>query len=307
MDYTETNQTETSQQLIDIFYKDTYRIDSLISQINNGALQTVTTKTDKTQGSTSFNTGSVGIIGTFSASINRNTSEGTGKHIEETRKIGDDLLLKLLDQLDILPQAEGCLEKFSNLNIIRGSISLRNYKFFSQMIPLLKDGAQVFDPTLKEKTEVENAIKFIKNKKPKTQDDNNLLKSLNSRLQDIKKQSDSTRHIFENLHLILPFLPTGIGFEVTTDDGTVFTGSLKSEYLIDSEESISLNYGSHLPDRWNVLGIIDFKNPQETIPASNDVLAGLFTAMKEMSKMLIGSNSNATIIPILIYRNLDIA
>lgn len=62
MDYTETNQTETSQQLIDIFYKDTYRIDSLISQINNGALQTVTTKTDKTQGSTSFNTGSIPIL-----------------------------------------------------------------------------------------------------------------------------------------------------------------------------------------------------------------------------------------------------
>ena len=94
--------------------------------------------------------------------------------------------------------------------------------------------------------------------------------------------------------------------EVSTEDGTVFTGSLKSEYLIDSEESISLNYGSRLPDKWNVLGIVDFKNPHETIPDSNDALAGLFTAMKEMSKMLIGSKSNATIIPILIYRNLNV-
>ena len=59
MDDTKETYQEASQQLIDIFYKDTYRIDSLISQINNGALQTVTTKTDKTQGSTTFSAGSV--------------------------------------------------------------------------------------------------------------------------------------------------------------------------------------------------------------------------------------------------------
>ena len=239
MDDTKETYQEASQQLIDIFYKDTYRIDSLISQINNGALQTVTTKTDKTQGSASFTNSKFGIPGTLSAGMDVKTSESMAKHIEETRKIGDDLLLQLLDQLNIRPQAEGYLEKYSNLNIISGTISLRNYKIFSQMIPLLKDGAQLFDPTMKEKLEVENTISFLKNKNSKTQEEKNILKNLKSHLQDIKKQSESTRNVFENLHIMLPFLPTGIGLEVSADDGTVFTGSLKSEYLIDSEESIT--------------------------------------------------------------------
>lgn len=53
MDNHKRDSDKTAQQLIDIFYKDTYRLDSIISQINNGALQSVTTKTDKTQSSVS--------------------------------------------------------------------------------------------------------------------------------------------------------------------------------------------------------------------------------------------------------------
>ena len=79
MDDTKETYQEASQQLIDIFYKDTYRIDSLISQINNGALQTVTTKTDKTQGSASFSAASEGIPGAVSANFNKKTSEGMEK------------------------------------------------------------------------------------------------------------------------------------------------------------------------------------------------------------------------------------
>ena len=48
MDNTNKNQEETSRHLIDIFYKDDYRLNSLISQVNNGALQSIVTKTDKT-------------------------------------------------------------------------------------------------------------------------------------------------------------------------------------------------------------------------------------------------------------------
>ena len=54
MDNTTQNQTTDTrdeQALIDIFYLDSYRLNSLISQLNNGALQAVTTMTENSQGS----------------------------------------------------------------------------------------------------------------------------------------------------------------------------------------------------------------------------------------------------------------
>ena len=84
MDNTNKNQEETSRHLIDIFYKDDYRLNSLISQINNGALQSVVTKTDKTQVSVSDFTGSLGVMQFISASGKGSTSESIGKHIETT-------------------------------------------------------------------------------------------------------------------------------------------------------------------------------------------------------------------------------
>lgn len=79
MDNTNKNQEEASRHLIDIFYKDDYRLNSLISQVNNGALQSVVTKTDKTQGSVSDLTGSLGIMQFLSASGKSGTSESMGK------------------------------------------------------------------------------------------------------------------------------------------------------------------------------------------------------------------------------------
>ena len=84
MDNTNKNQEETSRHLIDIFYKDDYRLNSLISQINNGALQSVVTKTDKTQESVSDFTVSLSEMQFISPKRKGSTSESIGKHIETT-------------------------------------------------------------------------------------------------------------------------------------------------------------------------------------------------------------------------------
>ena len=52
MEHENENQTETA--LIDIFYKDTEPLNSIISQINKGTLQSLTTKSEDLQGSTFF-------------------------------------------------------------------------------------------------------------------------------------------------------------------------------------------------------------------------------------------------------------
>ncbi|MCI7078760.1 MAG: hypothetical protein MR949_07280 [Veillonellaceae bacterium] len=306
MDNTNKNQEETSRYLIDIFYKDDYRLNSLISQINNGALQSVVTKTDKTQGSVSDFTGSLGVMQFISASGKGSTSESIGKHIEETRKIGDESLLKLIEQLNINPQECNFSEVFSCLNIISGSITLRNFKLISQMIPLIKDSMGIFEPTIKKQNCLEEMAKLLKAKSSKTPDDKRKLRELESELYAVKVEAMPYTSIFNNLHVLLPFLPTGIGLEVLADDSTVFTGSLKSEYLIDSEETISLNYGTTLPGKWNVLGILDYKTTSNDEPAQDDVVATLHKAMSGISNLLVNPNSKATVIPIMIYRNLNL-
>ena len=62
MEQTTKIQTDTPEEpLIDIFYKDTYRLNSLVSQINQGALQSVTTTLDDSQGSIHSTKANVGI------------------------------------------------------------------------------------------------------------------------------------------------------------------------------------------------------------------------------------------------------
>lgn len=304
MDNHKRDSDKTAQQLIDIFYKDTYRLDSIISQINNGALQSVTTKTDKTQSSVSDLGGSVGLTQLLSASGKNTSSESVGKHIEETRKIGDDLLIQLIRQLNITPQSNNFTKVFSYLNIISGTINLKNFKLIAQMIPLLKDGMDIFDHNIAKKNTLEYMINFIKTKSSKTSDDKKKLKELENALYATELEAMPNKAIFNNLHAILPFLPTGIGFEVSTDDGTLFTGTLKSKYLIDSEETISLNYGARLPGKWNILGIIDYKENSDAEPNENDIIAMLHKSMNQIAGALINSTSKATIIPIMIYRNL---
>lgn len=49
----------------------------------------------------------------LSASGKNTSSESVGKHIEETRKIGDDLLIQLIRQLNITPQSNNFTKVFS--------------------------------------------------------------------------------------------------------------------------------------------------------------------------------------------------
>lgn len=43
------NDLENEQALIDIFYKDTYRLNSLLSQINNGTLRNIMTTSENSR------------------------------------------------------------------------------------------------------------------------------------------------------------------------------------------------------------------------------------------------------------------
>ena len=306
MDNHEENQTpETGQALIDIFYKDTYRLESLISQIDNGALQTVTTIMDSKQGSVSSYNGSIGAPAIIGASAKHDTSESIEEHIQKTKKSFDDTIIDLLSKLGISPQTKDFSKTFSTLNIITGRITLRNYNTFSQIIPLLKNGNALFDKDISTKTIIKRHIDILKNKSSKSKEDKLQIAALEKQYCELQIKVLQNELLYENLQILLPFLPSGLGFTITTDDGTSFSGSIKNDYLIDSEEDIFMNQGSNLPDKWNMLGIVDSK---EAIPASstNDAMANLTAAMTDSLKSFFPTDADATIIPLLIYRELNI-
>lgn len=308
MDNAAQNKTEDAREeypLIDFFYKDTYRLNSLISQINNGALQSVTTIKDNAQGSILSTKGSIGVQGFVSIGSDDNTSRSTKNSVQETKNPFDDSIIQMLDQLGLSPQLSFPQKIFSSLQVVQGTVSLKNYKMFSEIIPVISNLAPFFDEKMKKRHQLEQYISMLKNKSSKSSEEKKQLKQWEEEFFKQKVLTASEDEIFKNLHMVLPFLPKGIGFEFRLDDDSILTGNLKSEYLIDAEESIFLNFGEALPHRWNVLGIVDYKDDNLADDNSNP-LAALSTIMKGISSMFFQSESKATVIPLLIYRDLNL-
>lgn len=195
---------------------------------------------------------------------------------------------------------------FANLNVINGKISLKNYNTISQIIPLIKNGNALFDSDISAKTITKMQLDILKNKSSKNKKDKDLINELEQQYCEQQFKVVQSELLYDNLQILLPFLPKGLGFTLTTNDGTTFSGSIKPEYLIDSEEDIFMNYGSNLPDKWNILGIVDSKEQSTSDTTANDALTNLVNAMSGSLKSFFPSNADATIIPLLIYRELNI-
>lgn len=140
MDNTTQNQTTDTrdeQALIDIFYLDSYRLNSLISQLNNGALQAVTTTTENSQGSILSTKGSIGFQGFVNLGSNDNTSEGIKRSIQMTKTPLHDEVIVFLNRLGLSPTSNFSQNVFSSLQVKEGVISLKNYKMFAEVIPII--------------------------------------------------------------------------------------------------------------------------------------------------------------------------
>lgn len=307
MDNIEENQTPQEEQaIIDIFYKDTYRLESIISQIDNGALQTVVTTMDSKQGSSSHIAGSIGVPSVLGSNAKNVTSESEEQHIQKTKKSLDDAIIDLLSKLGIAPQRNNFSKTCANLNIVTGNIALNNYNVISKIIPILQNGNILFDSEISEKTIIKKHIDLLKGLTSKTKEQKKMITELEAEYykQQMKVMKDEM--LYDNIQAFMPFLPKGLGFTIKTSDETIFGGSLKTEYLIDTEEDILMNYGSTLPGEWNILGIIDFKDKANDTTDSSDIMNNLSSSMQLSLDKIFPQNKDATIIPLLIYRELNI-
>jgi hypothetical protein len=304
MEHENKNQTETA--LIDIFYKDTERLNSIISQINKGTLQSLTTKSEDLQGSTFYSGGKVGIPGS-GLECNQQSKEENKKIIEENRLIQDFSVIDLLQTLDLEVIDSVTNDMLADLVILEGSLKLQNYKAISNAMPLLTPYYQLFESG--EDLRLNNMnieLTTLKKTNPKTTEIRNKIKSLESEISTYKHNYDVGKKIISFMPNILPFLPKGLGFEITLKNNLTFNGVLKDKYLIDSEEIILTTYNTNLPGYWKILGIIDsIDDATESKDLSNPINAinNITTFFK---KMLSPNPIKGIIKPILIFRDLNL-
>lgn len=305
MEHENENQTETA--LIDIFYKDTERLNSIISQINKGTLQSLTTKSEDLQGSTFYSGGKVGIPGS-GLECNQQSKEENKKIIEENRLIQDFSVIDLLQTLDLEVIDSVTNDMLADLVILEGSLKLQNYKAISNAIPLLMPFYDMFgkkDNDLKIK-EANIELTSLKKINPRTPEIREKIKLLENNIKSLNHNSDNLKNLFSFMPNILPFLPKGLGFEITLKNEMTFNGVLKDKYLIDSEEIVLTTYNTKLPGKWKILGVIDSidDSNEEQDPSNPITVINSITTFFKL--MLSPSPIKGVIKPILIFRDLNI-
>lgn len=298
------NQAETA--LIDIFYKDTERLNSIISQINKGTLQSLTTKSEDLQGSNFYSGGKVGILGS-GLECNQQTKEENKRVIEENRLIQDFSIIDLLQTLDLEVIDSITNDMLADLVILEGSLKLQNYKAISNAVPLLTPFYETFgnaDNLRLQEMNIELAC--LKKQNPKTPEIKEKIKQLDANIKSLNNNIVSLKNIFSFMPNILPFLPKGLGFEITLKNNMTFNGVLKNRYLIDSEEIILTTYNTQLPGKWKILGIID--SIEESIESGNTAnpINAVNSITSFFKQILSPTPIKGVIKPILIFRNLNI-
>ncbi len=307
----EENQTDNlyteGTSLIDIFYKDNERIYSLISQINRGAWQERIITQEKKQKSDVTHKANIGATRALGSEFSETEGEDITRNIQTKTEPFDDIVLNLLKTLNISPKITPPSKVFSHIDILKGSIRLQNFKMISNILPILKQSPKIFLEELQKLDMLLLQIQEIRQKKKRTPEENQRLSALENERNRLQKIGKEKQNILETISSMSKIFPTGIGFELFMDDEFVFSGQLKPNNLIDSEEIVFANYGGTLPAEWNILGIIDYIENDTILEEDN---ANPIKAVSQISEAIKGtfSNNNITgiIIPILIYRELEV-
>ena len=224
----------------------------------------------------------------------------------QTKKVTyDEIAQRLLAELNIEPKLHSTETVFSQLDIFRGRITIINYKVLFNIVPVYQQYASLIFPEAKEKECLQEELEQLKSKH-KTRESQNAIKYLSKKIAALDLHLKKIISAMEAFGALKEIFPTGIGFELKMSDDSVFTGNLKSEYLVDTEEIVFSNYGDILPDVWNILGIVDYKTTS-TLGISGTFISSMRYASNQLKTVLSGSDSKGTIIPILIYRELFVA
>lgn len=140
--------------LIDILYKDEYRIDSYLAQMMNGVLRRRKLQETESQTDEKTISSSIKIV---SGSFN---DIGVSSLMEETRFVPHDRnVITLLETLDLEPQENLSSENVSGrLVCLKGRLAIRDFGKFNEIISAMANNSKAFNVNQKEAKELKKTF-----------------------------------------------------------------------------------------------------------------------------------------------------
>ena len=248
--------------LIDILYKDEYRVESYIAQIMHGLLKrkkiqdsTVQTNIEKISG---------GLMPVLSGDYTKNNQDLT---LEELNIIPHDHnVIVLLDKLDLSPiEILSGEEIIGRLIWLKCRLAIRDFKKFNDFVPAISNNAKMFNMTKKMADDIQNQFKVISK-----------------------------------------IIPLNVEVECFLKDNSVIRGILKEQYLLTAYQDIVAMYGTNLPGRWNVVGILDSLNANKLKQSEKKSFRFGMDSLTVMAESIYREGApKYSIIPVLIFRGLE--
>ena len=144
--------------LIDILYKDEYRIDSYLAQIMKGVLKRRKVQETNSRTDTKEMGGSIKI---FSGNF---VEGGTQTTMEETRFVPHDRNVNdLLTLLALEPQENLSSEEIvGRLVCLKGRLSVRDFRKFTEIISVMAENNEMFNVDKKEATKMKKSSEMAR-------------------------------------------------------------------------------------------------------------------------------------------------
>jgi len=117
-----------------------------------------------------------------------------------------------------------------------------------------------------------------------------------------KSEVNTIKRMFDAVAKIIPL---NIEIECVMNDGETVRGTLKEDYLTTAYQDILAIYGTRLPGKWNVVGILD-KVKTSTPQFAGHSFRGSVDSLSMVADALYKEgNPRYSLMPLLIFRELD--
>lgn len=248
--------------LIDFLYLDTNKLNSFISQINNGTLQSVSTKSSTMQGSNNSYSGNASIPAVAQASTSRSaSSSNVNEEILNYNPYHSQYVEILNDLLSYIQEFDSSNDYDHTLCFFEGAIQIRS--------------AVITDRILRANLKHKKAING---------------KWGNEEERNIKCMLDFNLCIGED-----------ITFNILSNNNLVASGTMDESFLFSPITQIVRGYAGNLPGDWHIVGIFDTWSPQEidtnAPPKFEDFTNYLYNINNTYTRI-----SACKVIPIAIYK-----
>lgn len=156
MDNTTSQSPNQAEKLIDILYKDDYRVKSYIAQLLAGAVQSVKKQITSGNGSSFDFKGSVGF-----ANGNYLRKQNESSTTETEADVHDHAIMMLLQNLDLTPMSTLPRDATGTIVYLRGELSLRDFSSFGDILSIVASDPKQFSIPKQEARQIQAAFKGI--------------------------------------------------------------------------------------------------------------------------------------------------